>query len=143
MAGPSVVSPGQRVADAALSLVGAPFRLHGRDAQTGLDCVGVAVAALAMAGCNTSVPVDYRLRGGSLHRFDRWALASGLAPVPLHGLGRAGDILVCQAGPQQFHVMIEAGTLLVHAHAGLRRVTAIPVPAPWPVLRRWRWQAEG
>lgn len=131
------------MAGAALAMVGVPFRMHGRDARTGLDCVGLAIAALAAAGRSAPVPDDYRLRGGKLARFDGWAALCGLTVVPQRGIGRAGDILMCQPAPQQFHVMIDAGDLLVHAHAALRRVVAIPHPAPWPVLRRWRLQAEG
>jgi len=143
MADLAVKADAQRFADAALTLVGAPFRLHGRSCETGLDCVGVAVAALAMIGRPAAPPDDYRLRGGSLPRFDGWAAECGLAVVPQHGQGGAGDVLLCQAAPQQFHVMIDAGDLLVHAHAGLRRVTAMVPPAPWPVLRRWRLKEKG
>mgnify|MGYP005843803639 CR=1 FL=1 len=131
-------SPHERLGEAALGLAGAPFRMHGRDPATGLDCVGVAVAALALIGRPVSPPDDYRLRGGSVHRFDRWAAGCGLLVVPSHNLEAAGDVLLCAAGPQQFHVMIDAGSVLVHAHIGLRRVAATPKPAPWPVLRRWR-----
>lgn len=34
------------LAEAALSLVGTRFRLHGRVAETGLDCVGLVAAAM-------------------------------------------------------------------------------------------------
>jgi hypothetical protein len=133
---------GDRLAAAALGLVGVPFRMHGRDPATGLDCVGVAVAALAGIGRQVSPPLDYRLRGGCLHRFDRWAAQCGLTAVPLRGMDVPGDVLLCAAGPQQFHVMIDAGPVLVHAHATLRRVVAHPRPSPWPVVRRWQLRKE-
>jgi hypothetical protein len=139
----TVSSDAQRLADAALSLVGLPFRMHGRDPATGVDCVGVAIAAVERTGRHIDVPADYRLRGGLLTRFDQCALSCGLALVPALGVGRSGDIILCQPAPQQFHIMVDAGDVLVHAHAGLRRVVAIPQPVPWPVLRRWRLQAEG
>lgn len=133
---------GDRLAAAALGLVGVPFRMHGRDPRTGLDCVGVAVAALAGIGRQVSPPLDFRLRGGCVHRFDRWASQCGLEAVPLQALAASGDLLLCATGPQQFHVMIDAGPVLVHAHAALRRVVAHPGPSPWPVVRRWQLRKE-
>lgn len=133
---------GERLGAAALALVGTPFRMHGRDPATGLDCVGVAVAALARIGRRVSPPDDYRLRGGNVDRFDRWAAGCGLAVAPVQALARCGDVLLCAAGPQQFHVMVDAGAVLVHAHLGLRRVVAVPPPVAWPVLRRWRLEAK-
>lgn len=130
----------ERFGQAALGLVGAPFRMHGRDPSTGLDCVGVAVAALAAIGRPVNPPADYRLRGGSLHRFDRWAAGCGLVAAPSRGVCATGDVLLCAAAPQQFHVMIDAGDVMVHAHVGLRSVVAVPPPVMWPVVRRWRLQ---
>lgn len=129
---------GEMVAAAALDLVGSPFRMHGRDAATGLDCVGLAVVALARAGRPAPVPDDYRLRGGLLECFDLWAADCGLAVAPPDGRHAAGDILLCEPGHRHFHVMVDAGAVLVHAHIGLRCVTAWPKPCPWPVRRRWR-----
>jgi cell wall-associated NlpC family hydrolase len=60
------VSAGERVAAAALALVGTPFRLHGRDPLTGLDCVGLAACALTMAGLTTQPPRRYALRNASI-----------------------------------------------------------------------------
>lgn len=133
---------GERLGAAALSLVGVPFRMHGRDRATGLDCVGVAVAALALIGRRVTPPADYRLRGGCPLRFDRWASACGLITAPSPMVPAAGDILLCAVGPQQFHLMVDAGVVLVHAHLGLRKVAASPKPVPWPVLRRWRLQEK-
>lgn len=129
---------GARLGEAALGLVGTPFRMHGRDTRTGLDCVGVAVVALALIGRPVNPPDDYRLRGGAVPVFDSWAADAGLFPVPQHHRAAPGDILLYRVAPQQYHVMIDAGAMLVHAHIGLHRVTAVAHPAPWPVLRRWR-----
>lgn len=129
---------GERLGAAALSLVGAPFRMHGRDPATGLDCVGVAVAALALTGRPVTPPADYALRGGCPLRFDGWAAACGFTGAPSLGLSASGDVLLCALGAQQFHVLVDAGAVFVHAHLGLRRVTASPKPLPWPVIRRWR-----
>ena len=38
---------GDALAQAAQKLIGSPFRLHGRNRETGLDCIGVVGAALA------------------------------------------------------------------------------------------------
>lgn len=133
----------ERLGEAALGLVGVPFRMHGRDPATGLDCVGVAVAALARIGRPVTLPADYRMRGGRLHRFDRWAASCGFVAAPAQGLAATGDVLLCAAGPQQFHVMIDCGAVLVHAHLGLRRVIAVPPPVTWLVLRRWRLDEKG
>lgn len=129
---------GPRLAAAARGLVGCPFRMHGRNPATGLDCVGVAAAALAQIGREAPVPRDYRLRGGSLARFDSWAFACGLEPMDVFVAAAPGDILLCEAAPQQFHVIVDGDDVLVHAHVGLGRVVAWPLPAPWPVRRRWR-----
>lgn len=137
------MSDADRLALAALTLVGTPFRMHGRDPGTGLDCVGVVAVALARIGRAANVPADYRLRGGNLARFDGWASASGLKPQERGAPGLAGDVLLCEVGTQQFHVVIETDALLVHAHIGLGRVIAHPPPLPWPVQRRWRLQEKG
>ncbi|WP_033925631.1 C40 family peptidase [Sphingomonas sp. 35-24ZXX] len=137
------MTDGDRLAVAALGMVGAPFRMHGRDPETGLDCVGLVAAALEGIGRSVDVPADYRLRGGSLPRFDGWARAAGLEPLGDAVPARAGDVLLCEVAPLQFHVMIDAGDRMVHAHIALGRVVASPAPAPWPVRRRWRLQQKG
>lgn len=134
---------GKRLGEAAFALVGSPFRLHGRDPATGLDCVGVAVAALELIGRPVRPPADYRMRGGSPFRFDLWAAGCGLAPVPAQALPACGDVLLCAPASRQFHVMIDCADMLVHAHIGLRKVVAVPPPVAWPVLRRWRLQEKG
>jgi hypothetical protein len=128
------------LAEAAQGLVGCAFRFHGRNPATGLDCVGVLVAALDRIGRGVDAPIDYRLRGGCLERFDGWASACGLMEVDEVRPDRPGDILLCEPSSGQFHVMIVCMGLLVHAHAGLGRVVASPRPAPWPVRRRWQIQ---
>lgn len=127
-----------RLASAARALIGSPFRLHGRDPVTGLDCVGVVAVALDRIGHTVVVPANYRLRGGSLDQFDRWASKCGLVAADETVPPSPGDVLLCLVAAQQFHVMIDGGDGLVHAHFGLGRVVAWPKPSPWPVLRRWQ-----
>ncbi|MCF8709760.1 NlpC/P60 family protein [Rhizorhapis sp. SPR117] len=130
---------GDAVACEALALVGVPFRLHGRSAETGVDCVGLVALAAWQAGHRGQAPDRYALRGGLIERFERWLVRAGLARVQEV---RRGDVVLVQAGPRQFHVMVSTGTGFVHAHAGLRRVVMTPGESPWPVLGIWRVAEE-
>ncbi|RVT43422.1 peptidoglycan endopeptidase [Sphingobium algorifonticola] len=127
---------GDRIVAAARALVGVPFRLHGRVAESGLDCVGLVACALAAAGHRAAVPEGYGLRGGDPARFAGWLRAAGLRRVRT---GKPGDVLLVQAGPAQFHLMLRVPGGFVHAHAGLRRVVEMPGAALWPVIGMWRW----
>lgn len=129
------MAEGERVAEAALALVGAPFRLHGRDAVHGLDCIGVIAAALRAAGWVGAVPSGYALRGGDpvavIARFDAvLARSDGAA---------AGDVLLFRVGPGQLHGAVRTRAGLVHADAGLRRVVERPGVPDWPRLAAWRY----
>jgi hypothetical protein len=118
------------VADAALAIVGARFRLHGRDAAHGLDCVGVVAVALRAGGYGGAVPSGYALRGGDP------TAALDAALVRCDGLA-AGDVLVMATGPGQLHLAVRTARGFVHADAGLRRVVE-RVGADWPVIGAWR-----
>lgn len=134
MSGPD---DGEALARAAEALAGARFRLHGRDPATGLDCIGVLAAALAAIGRRAELPTGYALRSHRLPELARWASACGLAEA--QGPIRPGDVLLLRSGPCQHHLAIALpGGRFVHAHAGLRRVVAVPGPPDAPVLRRWR-----
>ncbi len=126
---------GKRIAAEALALVGTPFRLRGRDPRIGLDCVGLALLALERAGLAVREPPPYQLRGTSPHRAEAVLRRAGLVPVEL---ARRGDLLLVESGPMQLHLMIRVGEAHVHAHAGLGRIVAMPLPAPWPVTGIWR-----
>lgn len=126
---------GERIALAARGLVGVPFRLQGRSAETGLDCVGLAAEAAARAGWVRAAPDRYGLRGGDAGRFAVWLRAAGLRRVRTE---RVGDFVLVQAGPAQFHLMVRVAGGFVHAHAGLRRVVEMPGASPWPVIGMWR-----
>ncbi|MFT3967886.1 MAG: peptidoglycan endopeptidase [Sphingobium sp.] len=126
---------GARVRDAALRLVGVPFRLHGRSVETGVDCVGLALLSLRGAGFAVPDPPPYRMRTGSLPVSPGWLRSAGL----VEGRGRRpGDLSIVQVSPIQIHLMIDAGDGAVHAHAGLGRVVRAPWPGNWPELARWR-----
>lgn len=128
-----------RIVTAARAAIGAPFRLHGRDPENGLDCVGLAVLALARAGHESAqalAPAAYSVRGGCVSQFAAALRAAGLRPVRK---GKAGDLVLVQAGVAQFHLMIACPGGHVHAHAGLGRVVEMPGASPWPVIARYRW----
>lgn len=136
------MSPGDRVAAAALDLVGTPFRLHGLDPAYGLDCIGLCVSALKQAGLRAQPPRQYRLRNGSITRhlaaLGKCDLAETTAPIA------PGQIVLVSPGPAQHHLLVASDNeRFIHAHAGLRRVVAMPGPLPWPVLRQWRPQPKG
>lgn len=128
---------GEAVARAACELVGTPFRLHGRNPVYGLDCIGLVAVAIEKAGGRPSPPTHYRLRNSAIVAHLRFANQSGL--VETIGRPRPGDVLLVAPGPAQHHLLVAAGACrFVHAHAGLRRVSVIDGPIPWPVLRHWR-----
>lgn len=128
---------GARIAAAAAQLEGTPFRLGGRDPAGGLDCVGLVVAALAACGHGPVAVPPYAMRRTHLQPFDRLAAAHALRPVVDDLL--AGDVLACRVGAAQFHAAIVLDRArLVHAHAGLRRVVAGPMPSDWNIVRHWR-----
>jgi cell wall-associated NlpC family hydrolase len=132
---------GAQLARAATGLIGAPFRLHGRDPATGLDCIGVLAASLKACGKATDLPSGYALRNRALPRLDRFIAGCGLEPVS--GTREQGDVLLVCPGPGQFHLAIAADDdRFVHAHASIRRVILGHIPAHWRVIGHWRLRAE-
>ncbi|HKY80361.1 MAG TPA: peptidoglycan endopeptidase [Sphingobium sp.] len=128
-----------RIVAAARDLVGVPFRLHGRSAEQGVDCVGLAAMALGRAGHCGQAPRGYGLRSGDEARARGWLGEAGLRPVEAP---RPGDLALVRPGPLQLHLMIVAQGGHVHAHAGLGRVVEMPGPSPWPVIGHWRTEEE-
>lgn len=125
------------LAKAAAELVGTPFRLHGRDARHGLDCIGVLSASLASCGAQAQLPNGYRMRmtaPDSLLPHPE-QLGFVLATPPFH----AGDVVMQRTGPAQYHIAIKVGgEHWVHAHAGLRRVVLSPSLGEQPIVHHWR-----
>lgn len=132
-----MTDPGKALAAAARDLVGTPFRLHGRDPATGLDCVGLVHAAIAAAGGHPVPPRGYGLRNLAIEGWLPLAERSGLIPAaqPIH----TGDVLLIALGFGQHHLVIVCGAdEVIHAHAGLSRVVCQPRDPSWQVHAAWR-----
>lgn len=138
---PATVPASLTLARAAQTLDGIPFRLHGRDPLTGLDCIGVLTVALSRIGRPVALPNGYRLRNRDPAALLPEPLAMGFSPG--QGAIEPGDVLLLQPGPAQFHLAIalEQGRH-VHAHAGIGRVVTSRGELPWPVFERWRLLGE-
>ena len=121
---------GGEVAARARTLVGVRFRVGGRDPRFGLDCVGLAAAALGR-----EVAADHPIRCGDLARVAAGAAALGLVPATD---ARTGDVVLFETGPGQLHLAIRTDGGLVHADARARRVVERGGAAPWPELAAWR-----
>lgn len=128
---------GQQLAMAAENLVGVPFRLRGRDRETGIDCLGLVELALRDIGIPARIPATYGLRNRDVARFAGLATAFGMSGIRSRIV--PGDIVLTRPGPAQHHALI-AGTsgMFIHAHGSLRRVVAMPGPLSWPILHQWR-----
>ena len=98
---------GDALAQAAQNLIGSPFRLHGRNRETGLDCIGVVGAALAGCGRPVRWPEGYRLRNSGIARWMEFAGINGLQSCT--GNIRRGDVLLTRPGPAQHHLLIALG----------------------------------
>lgn len=115
----------------ARALIGTPFRLHGRSAETGLDCVGL----VALAYGEAQVPTGYAMRNSQQ---GKWTAILDTLAEEQSGAPQPGDILMMQAGPAQLHLGIWTGDSLIHADASLRRVIETAGPVAWPILGAWR-----
>ncbi|ALR21771.1 hypothetical protein [Sphingobium baderi] len=124
-----------RIVAEARALVGVPFRLHGRSAELGLDCVGLAAVALGRAGHSGMAPSGYALRTSDVGRIETWLEQAGLRRV---AMAKAGDLALVRPGPLHLHLMIRVPGGFVHAHAGLRQVVEMPGGSPWPIISHWR-----
>lgn len=110
--------------------VGAKFRLHGRNAADGLDCVGLAGLAYG-----ARVPRGYSLRSGDTAAVMAAVAAAGLVRVTDRS---PGDLVLYRAAPGQLHLAIQDEGSVIHADASLRRVVERPGTPPWTELMRWR-----
>lgn len=128
---------GLELARAAAALCGVPWRLHGRDPASGLDCIGLLAAARGNeAGLPTGYPLRLRLLAGWLPD------PAELGFAPTNGPVLPGDVVLIQLGPAQHHLAIAAEPDgWIHAHAGLRRVVHQSELPPGRRLGHWRLAA--
>ena len=128
----------EAMADKAMSLCGARFCLHGRDAGTGLDCIGLAEQCLIAADCPGDVPNGYSIRGGSEQAIAKFMTETGFERFAPESPLCEGDIVLVRPSPVQWHFLVRAGDGFVHAHAGLGKVVHCPGAAPWPIVSIFR-----
>lgn len=132
----------KRDVERARGLVGCKFRPQGRDPASGLDCIGLVVAAFGIP--LELVPRDYRLRGRELNRME--SETSRFFRRVAAAKSAAGDVLLFSPASDQLHLGIWTGEGFIHADARLRRVVETPGIPPWPVLsvfRRLRRERRG
>jgi len=127
---------GARAFAAAQAMVGVRFRVQGRDAAGGLDCVGLVAAAYAAAGREVTVPSGYPLRGWQRERIERGLTAAGFAVAT--GSACVGDVALICLPAGQFHLGLYGRDRVIHAHAGLRCVVAVPLDEMWRGAQRFR-----
>ena len=124
-------------AAAAEGLLGAPFRLGGRDPATGIDCVGLVACALG----GVEAPTGYALRNSDIAGHLGFAVRAGFALAS--GPMARGDLVLAVPGPAQHHLLVALGADgFIHAHAGLRRAVIHKGALPWPEAARWRLETE-
>ena len=127
----------ERFAAAAEALIGTRYRLHGRNAMTGVDCVGLVSVALERAGQRWSELPAYGLRNFRKERFIPFAHENGFATAS--GPIMRGDLLLTQMQPTQLHLLIAVeGTGFIHAHAGMRRVVRQLNMPTFSIAAHWR-----
>ena len=127
-----------KMAERALSLCGAAFRLHGRDAEHGLDCIGLAEQCLLAVDTVDGVPNGYSIRGGSEESIDNFMAGLGFERFAPETCPCEGDLVLVRPSPVQWHFMIRALDGFVHAHASLGKVVFCPGDAPWPIVAIFR-----
>lgn len=129
------------IAEMAMQLCGSDFRLHGRSADHGLDCIGLAAQCLAAADVSCEVPTGYSVRGGSIAQIAAVMEQAGFACLPDDAVLHEGDIVLARPSPVQWHLMVRAEGGFVHAHAGLGQVVFTPGPAQWPITKIFRMES--
>jgi murein DD-endopeptidase / murein LD-carboxypeptidase len=118
--------------DRARALIGATFRLHGRNAQHGLDCVGLLAQVFDRVD---AVPIGYALRNNDEAR---WAAQIDALAVRRAGEPQPGDIVLMRVSAIQLHLGLWSGNSLIHADAMLGRVVETPGAPPWPIIGIWQ-----
>lgn len=129
---------GAEIAARAQAQIGVAFKLHGRKAGLGLDCVGLTAHAMNIDGTLPPPPRSYHLRGKYMDQICTYMDTSGFTALAADHEFARGDILLVQPGPCHQHLLIWVGGGFIHAHAGIRRVVFTPGTPAWPVEQIWR-----
>ena len=132
------MSAGERVAAAARALVGVRFRPQGRSAETGLDCIGVAMLAWDLRAHAARDDYNLRTRGFKMLERELTTIAAAIAPEA----AGVGDLLVVDAGGGQPHMLILTPGGFVHAEARTRRVVEVPGAETFPIRSAWRRRGD-
>ncbi|WP_430416101.1 peptidoglycan endopeptidase [Parasphingorhabdus sp.] len=132
--------PAQLLAETARQSCGCNFRLHGRDPQLGLDCIGLVEHCVKAAGRDIIAPNGYAIRQGQPRQFAEFMENAGFAVLPQAEAMREGDILLVRPHPVQLHLLVRLKDGCVHAHAGLGKVVFTPGAPSWPVILIFRLQ---
>lgn len=127
----------ERFASEAERMLGAPFRLRGRNPEHGVDCVGLVICALEQSGHAVSPPAAYALKNTGIESQLDCVRKAGF--IDADGPVQRGDVILVRPGPAQHHLLIALGfNRFIHAHAGLRRVVIQTGLDAASILRRWR-----
>ena len=117
----------------ARALVGTRFRPQGRYVESGLDCVGLVVAACGVRA--DAIPADYRMADSCNGERLIAGLGGAFRKVRVR---RAGDLLVMRPGRELWHLGVWTGCGIVHADMRLRAVVETPGEPAWPVMAIYR-----
>jgi cell wall-associated NlpC family hydrolase len=121
----------QLMADAARACLGTPFHHQGRVAGMGLDCIGLIIHAMQVAGYEVADCTDYgrQPEGEKLHDA---LIAHGFKTVKKI---QAGDVLLFRFNGMPQHVGIALSqSSMVHAYLPIGRVVEAGLGETW--LRR-------
>lgn len=129
---------GERIALAAMTCLGTPFRAQGRS-LAGLDCVGVVVFSLQSVGFEVECPTDYRL--GRHQRFDvtQSVLKAGFSQLDSISDTTEGDIVVKFPSFGQVHFAVCVRQGIVEANISLGKVVFRPSRNNDGWESAWRW----
>ena len=120
--------------------LGTRFRPQGRTPGLALDCIGVALVAASAAHAILPDAAQYTLGGDHEHRLDA---ALAVYDRVAADWAMPGDLLVFAPAAGRRHLAIQvAPALIVHAHAGLRRVVEGPIEPAWALVGIWRFSGE-
>ena len=127
-----------RMVEAARSLIGTRFRVRGRSAETGVDCLGLVLLAARRAGASVPTCTPYYCMTGDRlsERLRTGMIAGGFREVPPE-TARHGFVLQYLLRGTLPHLGVSTPIGLVSAHTGLGRVVEAPVPPEWLCLTGW------